>query len=115
MSCGVGRRCSLDHVLLWLWCRLAAVALIQPLTWEPPYAMGAALKSKKKTKNKKQNILSNVLLLMTYKCVRLNPPREDLTGLDQVGDKSVLTSTGSVSPSALEGAGVHLWSSREWP
>ena len=30
--------------LLWLWCRPAAVAPIGPLAWEPPYAMGAALK-----------------------------------------------------------------------
>ena len=30
------------------------VALIRPLAWEPPYAMGAALK-KKKTKNKQTN------------------------------------------------------------
>ena len=28
--------------LLWLWCRLAAVAPIRPLAWEPPYAGGAA-------------------------------------------------------------------------
>ena len=32
-----------DPVLLWLWCRLAAVAPIRPLAWEPPYAVGAAL------------------------------------------------------------------------
>ena len=32
MSCGVGRRHSSDPELLWLWlwCRLAAVALIRP-------------------------------------------------------------------------------------
>ena len=24
--------------LLWLWCRPAAIALIRPLAWEPPYA-----------------------------------------------------------------------------
>ena len=47
MSCGVGHRCGLDSTLLWLWCRLAAVALIRPLAWEPPYAAGAALKRKK--------------------------------------------------------------------
>ena len=28
MSCGVGCRLSSDLVLLWLWCRLAAIALI---------------------------------------------------------------------------------------
>ena len=38
-----------DLALLWVW-GLAAVALIRPLTWEPPYANGAALKSKKKKK-----------------------------------------------------------------
>ena len=46
MSCGVGRRRGLDPTLLWLWCRLAAVAPIQPLAWEPPYAMCVALKKK---------------------------------------------------------------------
>ena len=48
MSCGVGHRHSSDPALLWLWCRLAAGALIQPLAWEPPYGAGVALKSKKK-------------------------------------------------------------------
>ena len=50
MSCGVVCRHSLDLVLLWLRCRLAAVALIGPLAWEPPYAEGAAVKRKKKKK-----------------------------------------------------------------
>ena len=33
--------------LLWLWYRLAAVALIRPLDWELPCAAGLALKKKK--------------------------------------------------------------------
>ena len=37
-----------DPALLWLCCRPAAVALIQPLVWEHPYAAGAALKRQKK-------------------------------------------------------------------
>ena len=37
-----------DLTLLWLWCRLAAVALIHPLAWELLYAMDVALKSQKK-------------------------------------------------------------------
>ena len=45
VSCGIDRRCSSDPVLLWLWHRLAAATPIQPLAWELPYAMGAALKS----------------------------------------------------------------------
>ena len=46
VSCGVGRRCSLDPELLS--CKLAAVARIQPLAWDLAYATGAALKSKTK-------------------------------------------------------------------
>ena len=42
----------LNPALLWLWCRLAAVAPIQPLAWELPCAMGAALKKKKKKKKR---------------------------------------------------------------
>ena len=48
MSHGVGHRCGLDPALLCLWHRLAAVALIGPLAWEPPHAVGAALKRQKK-------------------------------------------------------------------
>ena len=44
MSCGVGHRCGLDLVLLWLWHSLVTIAPIRPLAWEPPYAAGAALK-----------------------------------------------------------------------
>ena len=39
--------------LLWLWCRPAAVVLIQPLAWDPPYAASAALKKDKRQKKKK--------------------------------------------------------------
>ena len=56
MSFGVGHRCSLDPVLLWLWRRPAATALIGPLAWDPPYAEGVALK-----RQQPQNIKSTVL------------------------------------------------------
>ena len=47
MSCGVCRRRGLDLVaLLWLCCRKAAVALIQPLAWDGSYAAGVAQKAK---------------------------------------------------------------------
>ena len=46
MSYGVGHRLGLD-LALWLWCRLSATALIGLLAWEPPYAVGAALKRPK--------------------------------------------------------------------
>ena len=37
-SYGVGHRCSLDLVLLWLFHKPAAAAPIQPLAWELPHA-----------------------------------------------------------------------------
>ena len=51
---GIGCRLGLDPALLWLWCRPAAIAPIWLLAWEPPYAAGAALKSKIKKKKKKE-------------------------------------------------------------
>ena len=40
-----------DLVLLWLWYRPVATALIRLLAWEFPYATGAGLKRKEKKKN----------------------------------------------------------------
>ena len=51
---GVGRRCGSDPTLLWLWCRPAATALTGPLAWEPPCAMGVALKRQKTEKKKER-------------------------------------------------------------
>ena len=34
-----------------LWCKPAAAALIQPLAWEPSYAVGAALKKRQNNNN----------------------------------------------------------------
>ena len=59
MSCGVGCRPGSDLVLPWLWWRLAAAALIHPLTWELPYAVGVALKTNKQTK--KLNVTEYIL------------------------------------------------------
>ena len=52
MSFSVGCRCGLDLVLLWLWCRLAAVALIGPLAWELPCNRDMALKRTRKKEGK---------------------------------------------------------------
>ena len=41
--------------MLRLWRRLAAVALIRPLAWEPPYATGAVLKRPKKKKKAEES------------------------------------------------------------
>ena len=46
VNCGVVRRRGLDPALLWLWCRLAATAPIQPLAWEPPYVAKEIAKNK---------------------------------------------------------------------
>ena len=54
MSSGVGLRCGWDLELLWLWCSVAATALIPPLAWELLYAMRAALK-RPKTKTQDKN------------------------------------------------------------
>ena len=43
-----------DPVLLWLWCRPAAIAPIRPLAWEPPYATSVALKRQDKTRQDKK-------------------------------------------------------------
>jgi len=48
-SFSVGRRCSLELVSLWLWCRRADAAPIQPLAWECPHAAVVAVKGEKHT------------------------------------------------------------------
>ena len=47
-SCGECPGYDLDLALLWLWFRLTAMALIQCLAQEPPYAVGVALKRQNK-------------------------------------------------------------------
>ena len=54
MSCGVGCRRGSDLAWLWLWCRLAAAAPIGPLAWEPPYAVGVALKRQKEKRKEEK-------------------------------------------------------------
>ena len=52
MNCGVGCRCGSDPTLPWLWYRPAASVPTTPLTWELPYAEGAALEKVKGQKTK---------------------------------------------------------------
>ena len=71
MICGVGCRHSSDPVLLWLWYRLAAVALTGPLgppCWELPYAAGEALKRKKKQKQNQKNFLVENFYFRVISC-----------------------------------------------
>ena len=59
MSCSVGHRCGLYLVLLCLWRRPEAAALILPLAWELPYAAGAAIR-RQNTKNKQKTVEQEV-------------------------------------------------------
>ena len=52
----VGHRWGSDPAMLWLWHQPAATAPIRPLAWEPPYAVGVALK-----RQKKRHILSSTI------------------------------------------------------
>ena len=64
MRYGVRHRRGLDLALLWLWSRLAAVALIGLIAWEPPYAMGEA--PKKQNKKKKVVFFPKAIKLRTW-------------------------------------------------
>ena len=63
MSYDVGRRHGSDLALAWLWCRLAAVASIRSLAWEPPYVSGVALK-RQKDKKKRHLIIDLICISM---------------------------------------------------
>ena len=56
MNCGVGHRSGSHLALLWLWCRPAATASIQPLAWEAPYAAEAALEMAKRQQQQQKKI-----------------------------------------------------------
>ena len=75
MGCGVGRRRGLDLALLWLWCRLAAVAPIGSLAWEPPYAASVALKGQKtKTNKQKISLKTELFYLVLYNFYNMDLP-----------------------------------------
>ena len=67
----VSQRAGSDATLLWLWCRRAATALSQPLTWEPPCAACAALEKTKNNKKIKINKDDPICLPHTVKVFSL--------------------------------------------
>ena len=79
MSSGVGHRRGLDPVLLWLWCRPVAVVLIWPLAWEPPYAVGAALKTETPPPKKKTSSVGP-LWLLSFSCLNFEGVHLFLSG-----------------------------------
>jgi len=75
VSCGVDRRRGSDLVLLWLWHRLAATALIGPLSWErAPYAAGASPKKilKRLLSEKRKSQLYLKTKLLHTPCMKIN-------------------------------------------
>ena len=48
VSCGIGHRQDSNLMLLWLWCRPAPVAPVQPQAWELLCDLGVALKKEEK-------------------------------------------------------------------
>ena len=80
MSCGVVCKCTLDLVLLCLWWRLAATALILPLAWEPPYATSAALKRQKEEEERDQ--LNRPITRNEIECVIKTLPTNKCPGPD---------------------------------
>ena len=76
---------------LWLWCRPAAAALIQPLTWELPYATRVALKRKKVKKDRgNKDELGNACWIMWFALTFLNPILSLKYGNLPVGEKDLV-------------------------
>ena len=65
MSCGAHQRRGSDLALLRLWQRLAAVAPIRPLAWEPLYVTGSAKKGIKGARD------SEILVKVTVSLKRM--------------------------------------------
>ena len=101
-------------MLLWLWCRPAAAAPMQPLAWELPYAVGVTLKRKNKNKkNIAYSICDSLLMLggkeKTWKCMWGKggdkagveawplPGREDRVATECTGDEQLPVLQGQVS------------------
>ena len=74
LSCSVGSRCSLDPMLLWLWCRPVCRAPAWLLAWELPYASGVAPTPQKK------DWLKRLRLVHRYRCVISSPMMESILG-----------------------------------
>ena len=56
VSCGAVPRHGSVPKLLWLLYMLAAAAVIGPLAWGPPYAVGVALKRKKRKERRHRKV-----------------------------------------------------------
>ena len=95
VSCGVGCRRSSDPVLLWLWLRPVATALIRPPAWEPPFPMGAAQEMAKRQKKKKKRD-GHVLLLSAS-----NPTSNSVLGMGRAPRSTVNSEDASDPPGSV--------------
>ena len=59
--------------LLWLWCRPAAAAQPPPLDRKLPYAAGAAIKRKKKSRETKHSNFKDPKVSLTWGSLGLEP------------------------------------------
>ena len=68
-----------------LWCRLAAIASISPLAWEPPYDTSVALKRQKtKHKNKtKQNLSGEAQYQIRFGKKKKKKKKKNLSGVEE--------------------------------
>ena len=91
MSCGVGHRRGSDPMLLWLWCRLEATALIRPLAWELSYAVDAALKGQKKKRKKERKKEKREVAVCEGRVVEFNKQQQVLRffSLEYVAESKV--------------------------
>ena len=82
VSCGVGRRCDSDPVLLWLWQRQAAVAPNYPQPGNLNFHMPQVRTSKAKKKKKKQiddkSTMSIMMLLFHFARYSISQPPLEL-------------------------------------
>ena len=77
-------------MLLWLWHRLAATALIRSLAWEPPYAASVALKRQKI--NQSGNCVISILRFSLYSGSVSNSHLSSHNHLLSIGDVFSLAS-----------------------
>ena len=101
-------------LLLWLWCRPAAAAPIQPLAWELPHATGVALKRKKKKSVSiyESWIRKRVQILIPFLTFSMTLGNF-LDFLDEKANllarRVVGTRTGDNESSLLNESSIHIW------
>ena len=103
--CGVGRSHSLDPVLLWLWCRPAAVALIRILI-----SLGISIchgcgPKKKRKQNKNKNM--HMIFIMKIKSMPMSVSLYLLSDCEKLNIRSSHCGLAETNPTSIhENAGL---------